>query len=267
MMLIIAHKTRRTKMAREDFLKYCASYSGIDGGDIDAEYWFICMEWSDINDIKDDYSFIYDKWLKIEEIPDHIDIKTKPDDWKLENKLDILYHKLMSEFVGGKTIFEKASNTLKLNLLPLPFLNNDAKNMWDKTRLEETTGFSSFNEYAGKESNNKKYAYSELKELYKDTVLPARKLLFKNLLRKSPQLKTIFCFGKAYKNKFLYALTDEFEVESIKPEKELSYSSVCVYNMNKSTGIKRILLCPFPYTPGNEFTDKDWQIICDLAKE
>ena len=233
-MLIIAHKTRRTKMAREDFLKYCASYSGIDGGDIDAEYWFIGMEWSDINDIKDDYSFIYDKWLKIEEIPDHIDIKTKPDDWKLENKLDILYHKLMPEFVGGKTIFEKASNTLKLNLLPLPFLNNDAKNMWDKTRLEETTGFSSFNEYAGKESNNKKYAYSELKELYKDTVLPARKLLFKNLLRKSPQLKTIFCFGKAYKNKFLYALTDEFEVESIKPEKELSYSSVCVYNMNKS---------------------------------
>ena len=263
------------KMAREDFLEYCGlkkdkkfsgSFSGIDGGDINAEYWFMGMEWSDINDIKDYYSYVYDKWLKIEEIPDHIDIKINPNKWKLENKLDILYHKLMPEFARGKTIFEKNSNSLKLNLLPLPFLNNDAKTAWNETRLEKTTGFTSFEEYKGKKKNS-----------YENSILPARQKLFQNLLQKGKKPKTIFCFGKGYEDEFVWALTGNKKLKAREDAPQLDQKTVSGYNTKieiydiNTSDIKRILICPFPYLypykKENEFTDNDWKTICDLAKK
>lgn len=255
-------------MIREDFLRYAESYSGIDGGDINAEYWFMGMEWSDINDINNDYSYVYDKWINVEEIPDHIDIKTNPSKWKLENKLDILYHKLMPKFAGGKTIFEKDSNALKLNLLPLPFLNDDAKEAWNKTRLEETTGFTSFYEYKGKKKNS-----------YENSILPERQKLFRKLLQNGKKSKIIFCFGKNYEDEFVWVLTGNKKLKAREQAPRLTQKSSNGYNLRievydiNTPYIKRILICPFPYSYdqyGNliyEFTDEDWQIICDLAKE
>lgn len=272
-------------MAREDFLEYCGlkkdksgkemfsgSFSGIDGGDIDAEYWFMGMEWSDISDINNDYSYVYDKWINVEEMPDHVDIKTNPGKWELENKLDILYHKLMPESSGGKIIFEKDSNTLKLNLLPLPFSSDDAKNIWNKTRLTETTGFSCFDEYVGE----KHYPYE-------NSVILARKQLFQELLKKGNKPKTIFCFGKGYEDKFVRVLTDNqryLKLEIKLPDSKCNGSNLkaTVYNVN-SQKINRIIISPFPYYKKVwKFTlndwekirfiaTEDWQTICDLAKE
>ena len=134
----------------ESFLKYAASYSGIDGGDINAEYWFMGMEWSNIDDIKDHYDEEKNIWIEQTDFPDEeIDIEEKKegkDVWKLEKKMDELYQKLkLKNKVSGKTIFQKNSNSLKLNVLPLPFSVTDAHNEeWLKYEYAKKTGFEFF---------------------------------------------------------------------------------------------------------------------------
>ena len=239
---------------------FSGSYSGIDGGDISAEYWFMGMEWSNIDDIKDDYSYLYNAWRKItlekiKETPVSDRIKKYPDDWKLENAMDELYQKLkLQNKVSGRTIFGKNSNSLKLNLLPLPFLDGDAKDSWNKTHLTETTGFSSFKEY-------------------KSGVLPARQKLFQKLLQEGKKPKTIFCFGKDYEDDFIFALTGK-RIKAREPAISLptkhklsGYNlKVEVYDVD-SPEIKRIFVCPFPsaYTKTGyelyKLNDGDWEKI------
>lgn len=240
-------------MAREDFLKYAASYSGIDGGDIDAEYWFMGMEWSDQSDIAGDYDFIHDKWREITKIPKYINIKENKNTWKLENRLDILFHMLLPVSAGGRTIFEEDSNTLKLNLLPLPFLNTDEKRAWEKTKLQELTGFENF-------------------EDYKNGVVEARSKLFEKLLEKGEKQKTIFCFGSGYAKQILKVLkiSDKLclEEEELPHRKEKVFYSSDLEKENPR--IKRIIISPFPYIqykPASDFDETDWQTICTLAKE
>ena len=106
----------------KSFLKYAESYSGIDGGDIGAEYWFMGMEWSKAEDIDGDYDEKSGIW-KIknrDDISENINIAG----WKLEEKMNELYQKLPNR-VSQKTIFEKNSNSFKLNLLPLPFVGTN----------------------------------------------------------------------------------------------------------------------------------------------
>ena len=72
----------------ESFLKYAASYSGIDGGDIGAEYWFMGMEWSKEEDIDGDYDEKSGIW-KIknrDDISENVNIAG----WKLEEKMNEL---------------------------------------------------------------------------------------------------------------------------------------------------------------------------------
>lgn len=229
---------------------FSGSYSGIDGGDISAEYWFMGMEWSDIDDIKDDYSYLYNAWRKItlekiEETPVSDRIKKYPADWKLENAMDELYQKLkLQNKVSGRTIFGNDSNSLKLNLLPLPFLDGDAKDSWNKTRLTETTGFSSFDEY-------------------KSGVLPARQKLFQKLLQRGERPKTIFCFGTTYHKEFLLALIGKDDMLK-EPTKETKHTPIFVYNID-SNEIKKIIVCRFPTR--FHFDDYDWEEICKLATE
>ena len=94
-------------MAREDFLKYAESYSGIDGGDIGAEYWFMGMEWSDIEDIKDHYDEKTKTWIERPFPKEKIEILTedgKEDKrWKLENAMNKLYLLLQT---SDKSIFQ-----------------------------------------------------------------------------------------------------------------------------------------------------------------
>ncbi len=249
-------------MAREDFLKYVASYSGIDGGDIDAEYWFMGMEWSDISDVGEGYNWLYNCWQEITEISDHVDIKMKPEGWKLERSMDILYHMLMPEDAVGKTIFEKDSNSFKLNLLPLPINNSEIKEKWNQEKkdeyskhLLEATGFSSFEDY------------------YKES-LKLRRKIFQELLMKNNKPKTVFCFGKNYQDGFLEVLTDDKNNHCENLEIKLPDSKsggknlkVAVYNVD-SRNINRIIVSPFPYFRRTwNFTINDWVTIRTVATE
>lgn len=236
----------------ESFLKYAASYSGIDGGDINAEYWFMGMEWSNIDDIKDHYDEEKNIWIEQTDFPDEeIDIEEKKegkDVWKLEKKMDELYQKLkLKNKVSGKTIFQKNSNSLKLNVLPLPFSITDAHNdEWLKYEYAKKTGFEFFYQY-------------------RSGVLAARHELFQKLLQTGKKPKTIFCFGKEYKKEFIYALTGEKDTNE-EPEiiLENSKTPVFVYNI-KSDKIKKIIVCYFPTR--FHFKDKDWEQICTLAEK
>lgn len=236
-------------MAREDFLRYAESYSGVDGGDIDAEYWFMGMEWSDITDIKDHYDEKKDTW-KIQTIESIKGVDIKKGAWKLEQQMDILYHMLMHGVSPDEKIFSSNSNTLKLNLLPLPFKGTSVHNKnWREYNYTNMTGFECFSQY-------------------KRGVIEARKRLFQELLQKNKMPKTIFCFGKTYQEDFLQALTGDRNLQANKIIKlEYFGKNVFVYN-NVNPLIKKIIICYFPCPPGGkQFDETDWQKICDLAKE
>lgn len=256
------------KLIRDDFLKYAASCSGIDGGDTNAEYWFMGMEWSNENDLEDDYA--NDTWT-IKKLEDVLikdiskDIISNPQDWRLEENMAILYRMLMSD--TKENIFAKNSNSFKLNLLPLPFTGkSEGKNphtSWTKNkehRYSQMTGCRYFDEYVRE-------------------VLPARYELFQRLLQKNNKPKTIFCFGIGYHKEFLQALlspTDNKIDEHIKHNNvELLKNfgkNVFVYDDatriygGASSLIKRIIVCYFPCPPvGKKFTADDWKQIYDLA--
>ena len=238
-------------MAREDFLKYAASYSGVDGGDINAEYWFMGMEWSDIEDIKDHYDEKTKTWIERPFPKEKIEILTedgKEDKrWKLENAMNKLYLLLKT---SDKSIFQEDSNTLKLNLLPLPFKGTSVHNEnWQEYNYTDMTGFERFCQY-------------------KSGVIEARQKLFYKLLKKGKTPKTIFCFGKTYQDDFLQALAGNRNLQANKIYKLDHFGKdVFVYN-NVNPLIKKIIICYFPCPPGGKQFDKDdWEEICKLAKE
>ena len=236
----------------KSFLKYAASYSGIDGGDINAEYWFMGMEWSNIDDIKDHYDEEKNIWIEQTDFPDEeIDIEEKKegkDVWKLEKKMDELYQKLkLKNKVSGKTIFQKNSNSLKLNLLPLPFVGTNEYDEWTQKKehkYTQMTGCRYFDEY--------------MRE-----ILPVRYKLFQKLLQEGKKPKIIFCFGTTYHKEFLFALTGKDDILK-EPTIETQHTPIYVYDI-KNSNIEKIIVCRFP-TRYN-FDDTDWQTICDLAEK
>lgn len=253
-------------MAREDFLKYAESYSGIDGGDIGAEYWFMGMEWSDIDDIKEHYYKAKNIWIEQKTLPQQeINLEEKKANeyvWKLERKIDELY-KILPNKVSEKVIFQKNSNSLKLNLLPLPFERIDKHGAnWREYEYTKKTGYSCFDEYIGK----KPY-------IYENGIIPARQKLFQKLLQEGKRPKTIFCFGKDYEDDFIFALTGR-RIKAREPAISLptkhklsGYNlKVEVYDVD-SPEIKRIFVCPFPsaYTKTGyelyKLNDGDWEEI------
>lgn len=231
-------------MVRDDFLRYAESYSGIDGGDVGAEYWFMGIEWSKEEDIKGDYDKKSDIW-KIKS-RDDISENVNIDGWKLEEKMNELYQKLPNR-VFQKKIFEKNSNSFKLNLLPLPFVSTNEHNEWTQKKehkYTQMTGCRYFDEY--------------MRE-----ILPVRYKLFQKLLQEGKKPKTIFCFGTTYHEEFLFALTGKNDVLK-EPTVETWHTPIYVYDM-KNSNIEKIIICRFP-TRYN-FNDTDWQEICKLATE
>ena len=236
--------------ARQDFLNYAASYSGVDGGDLNAEYWFVGIEWSDVKDIKNHYQ--NGVWQEVFSIPESPDITQNPENWKLENAFNKLYAQL-PHAVAGKNVFQQGSNSLKLNLFPLPFENtSQAHDDWTSAHpYTQMTGLSSFDEY-------------------EHEILPQRKKLFQRLLKQSSSVqKTVFCFGKKYKDDFLKMLQEEnvlapkvYELPECKfMENPLT---VRVFTLNDNL-VKQIFICPFPYSYRYEFSDKDWAFIAQLV--
>lgn len=229
---------------KKSFLKYAESYSGIDGGDIGAEYWFMGMEWSKEEDIAGDYDEKNGIW-KIknrDDISENVNIAG----WKLEEKMNELYQKLPNR-VSQKTIFEKNSNSFKLNLLPLPFVGTNEYDEWTQKKehkYTQMTGCRYFDEY--------------MRE-----ILPVRYKLFQKLLQEGKKPKIIFCFGTTYHKEFLFALTGKDDILK-EPTIETQHTPIYVYDI-KNSNIEKIIVCRFP-TRYN-FDDTDWQTICDLAKE
>lgn len=222
---------------------FSGSYSGIDGGDIEAEYWFMGIEWADIDDIKDDYNYLYNAWRKIDAVPEFMDTTH----CRLENEMGILY-RMLPHRKEGKYIFERNSNSLKLNLLPLPFPNAAEHKKWGNN-LTQATGFASYNDY-------------------ETGVLKARQKLFAKLLKKGEKQKTIFCFGIGYKEEFLQVLDENRVLEEDKEPHILPHSQKAVFiynNPSETAAIKRIVICCFPYTSDYQFDDTDWREICNLA--
>ena len=230
----------------QSFLRYAQFYSGIDGGDIDAEYWFMGIEWSNINDIESDYDEKQGLWKK-KHFP-KTDIKIVTDEgkederWKLENAMNKLYQILPHDVLINQ-IFSKGSNSLKLNLLPLPFSNTDAHNEeWIKYDYAKKTGFDRFCQY-------------------KRMILPYRQKLFKKLLQKGTKPKTIFCFGTTYHEDFLFALTNRKDIKE-QPTAKTARTPIFVYDINKDN-IKKIIICRFPTR--YHFKADDWEKIYECA--
>ncbi|MEE6207589.1 MAG: hypothetical protein VZR95_06010 [Alphaproteobacteria bacterium] len=235
----------------QSFLDYCASYAGIDGGDDNAEYWFIGMEWS----ASDDITIPTDgKWNTKYEYDDDLRLDEKNyDDWKLEKELDKIYKKLLPK--TGKTIFDKNSNSFKLNLFPIPFKNDNEKDLWGE-KYAAITGFASFNDY-------------------QKGVIAARQKVFQELLQKGKHPKTIFCFGKVYESFFLKLFAPQmvnfkrkdYEPVKLPHAKSGGYSvGVEVYKLDTPL-IKQILICPFPYTKSYKMNDDDFKKIAKIATE
>lgn len=208
---------------QQRFLQYAASqYAGIDGGDEQAEYWFVGMEWS----AHKDYFESFEKWQKQDEKPYETDIKINKSDWKFENRLNDIY-KCLSRKVAGKMIFEAGSNAFKLNLFPLSFKSQEEKDNWQNDTAAQQTGFISFAEY-------------------QKAVIPARRELFAALLKKNNKPKTIFCFGTGYLEYFAaaFGLAENAFIEQ--PTRLVrNYRFYAALSDNPL--IKKIILCPFYY--------------------
>lgn len=216
-------------MVREDFLKFAASCSGIDGGDINAEYWFVGMEWANVDDIKKYYQ--NGRWQEAT-TPESEDEEIKIDNecWVFERRLLNLYQKVVCPQNGVKFL-DKNSNSFKLNLLPLPFKSNDPRKdgIWDENEpYRIQTGFTSFEEY----KNSK-------------DLMKARQACFAKLLCKGKQPKTIFCFGTGYKELFAEVFGLDWAKFELKGKTGRNYDIYAVYHPAQQ--IKQILICPFPY--------------------
>ena len=224
-----------------NFLEFCESYSGIDGGDITGKYWFVGMEWADWGDEGIAKYYKNDKWIPVEK-PEYtnIDIEERDENdkeiWKFEKKLNKLYQQITKP-QKEINIFSSGSDSFKLNLFPLPFKGDDderKRGIWDENEpYKKLTGFSSF-------------------KSYQKGVIPARQRCFDNLLKLTDRPKTIFCFGIGYKNFFAEAFNvswDEFKLVGLTSK---NYRIFAVYN--PSPLIKQIIICPFPYF---EYSDED----------
>lgn len=228
-------------MVRQDFLEYVSSFSGVDGGDINAQYWFVGMEWADWGDEGITKYYKNDKWIPVEK-PEYtnIDIEERDENdkeiWKFEKKLNKLYQQITKSKNGSK-IFSSNSDSFKLNLFPLPFKGNDdkrKKGIWSENEpYRELTGFCSF-------------------KSYQDGVIKARQKCFDNLLKLTDRPKTIFCFGTGYKNFFAEAFNIPEDWFTLVGRTSRNYRIFAVYN--PSPLIKQIIICPFPYF---EYSDGD----------
>lgn len=158
----------------KDFKQYCKSYSGIDGGDIHAKYWFVGIEWSNHNDTE----YRNKEWNPPKNITG-ITIEDS-DDWNFEKRLEKIYQNL--DGTKGKTIFSANSNSLKLNLLPLPFKNFDEHADFKRIYYDKT-GFKTYKEYL-------------------NGILSLRENLFSELLKKGTEKKIVFCFGLSCRDEF-----------------------------------------------------------------
>ena len=208
---------------QQRFLQYAASpYAGIDGGDEEAEYWFVGMEWS----AREDFAESFEKWQKCAESPYSKNVDITKGSWAFENRLNDIY-KCLSHKVTGKRIFADGSNAFKLNLFPLSFKSQEEKDNWQSDAAAQQTGFASFAEY-------------------QKAVLPARRELFAELLKKNNKPKTIFCFGTGYLEYFAaaFGLAENAFIEQ--PTRLVrNYRFYAALSDNPL--IKKIILCPFYY--------------------
>ncbi len=222
---------------QQRFLQYAASpYAGIDGGDEEAEYWFVGMEWS----AREDFAESFEKWQKQEGKPYSTNVDITKGSWAFENRLNDIYQKLLPHRAHDKNIFAENSNSFKLNLFPLSFLNNGEKDNWQNDAAAQQTGFASFAEY-------------------QRAVIPARRELFSALLKKNNKPKTIFCFGTGYLEYFAAAFglnADAFVKQSTLLARDYHFY---VARANNPL-IKRIILCPF------YFADSDIKHIVNCAE-
>jgi hypothetical protein len=217
------------------------SFSCIDGGDINAQYWFVGMEWADWGDEGITKYYKNDRWIPVEK-PEYTNIDIEEEDnnnkeiWKFEKKLNKLYQKITKSKNGSK-IFSSGSDSFKLNLFPLPFKGNDdkrKKGIWSENEpYRELTGFSSF-------------------KSYQKGVIKSRQKCFDNLLKLTDRPKTIFCFGIGYKNFFAEAFNISEDRFTLVGRTSRNYRIFAVYN--PSPLIKQIIICPFPYF---EYSDDD----------
>ena len=72
-----------------NFLEFCESYSGIDGGDITGKYWFVGMEWADWGDEGIAKYYKNDKWIPVEK-PEYTNIDIEERDENDKEKVHVV---------------------------------------------------------------------------------------------------------------------------------------------------------------------------------
>ena len=222
---------------QQKFLEYAASpYAGIDGGDENAEYWFVGMEWSS----RADFAESYEKWQQQAENPYSKNVDITKGSWVFEEKLQDIYRRL-PHTVCDKMIFAEGSNSFKLNLFPLSFNTDDEKKNWANDATAQKTGFANF-------------------KAYQQAVVSARQKLFTELLKLNRKEKTIFCFGTGYSEYFATAF-DIAESDFAEQTARLSGNRRFYVAAAKNPLIKKIILCPFPRYA---FNDKDIEKISTI---
>jgi hypothetical protein len=152
------------------FRDWAKSYSGFDGGDIDAEYWIAGIEYATLNNSGKAYNDFLDNFIKntkglkviskddIGEINRKEHLKEYGYHWPVarydKNVLKLCEELDINNFYRA---FEFKSNFMKFNLFPIPFNNDNnthenCKEYWTKNNpyksdLSKITGFSTKKEY------------------------------------------------------------------------------------------------------------------------
>lgn len=128
-----------------NFRKWACSFSGCDGGNVDAETWLCGIEWGGGS-----VEGYYDNSLPKEISEGHFDVPLDKFDWKesIAHRYGISFAKLYMAIQGGEvTEYPKVAELngkelFKLNLYPVAFDSTNHK-LWHEHKLDRITGFES----------------------------------------------------------------------------------------------------------------------------
>jgi len=123
--------------------EWVCSFSGCDGGNVDADIWLCGIEWGSASN--GDY---YEKWLPEELVKGNVELSLTKFDWResLGYPYGRSFAKLYTSIKGGKVENYKkvsdleGSELFKLNLYPIAF-DSTSHELWHKNKMTELIGF------------------------------------------------------------------------------------------------------------------------------
>lgn len=124
-----------------NFIEWACSFSGCDGGNIDADIWLSGIEWGGAKE--NYYKELQEEISKGKYIP--------PEEYEWDNSLEYTYGRNVAKLfcaIKGKRVEQykeivsryNGSELFMMNLYPIAFSNTDYQ-LWQKYALDKITGF------------------------------------------------------------------------------------------------------------------------------